>query len=173
MTNVNTDTLLVTGPNGPSVKGALSKLHPNSGAILAKASATQAIVLSLFEAELIGYTTASSIARMLENTMQDLHIYNHDPQTIIYNDNKAMIGYIYGDSTAKGVCHMQLRLWYLSIITNKYHYNIYQAIFLLLTSLLNWLIGRNTKFSVAPFKYSWIEPPRKIKHLGQDMKKRI
>ena len=112
-TTVYTDASLGTGPNGRSVKGALSKLHPNSGAISAKASATQAVVLSSFEAELDGYTTASKIARRIENTMQDLHIENHDPQPIIYNDNKAMIDYIHGDGTAKGVRHMQLRLWYL------------------------------------------------------------
>jgi hypothetical protein len=33
-------------------------------------------------------------------------------QALLFNDNKAMINFVHGESTAKGVRHMERRMWY-------------------------------------------------------------
>jgi hypothetical protein len=100
-----------TGPKSRSITGTLAKLNPSSGAIFAKASAQATIKLSSFESELDGITTAFKTAARITNILNELHI-NTYMKPIVFNDNEANIEFVKGNSVAKGVRHMELRMWY-------------------------------------------------------------
>jgi hypothetical protein len=112
-TNVNVyfDASHGTGPKSRSITGVLAKLNPEAGAIYAKTSAQSTVKLSSFESELDGVTTAFKTAARISNVLKELHITT-DRQAIAYNDNEANIDFVKGNSVAKGVRHMELRMWY-------------------------------------------------------------
>lgn len=113
-----TDASLGTAAKGRSVVGHLVKLNPDSGAIYAKSTATLSVMLSSFEAELDGMSlclkTVSRITNILTELRQEFSAVSQ-----VYSDNKAMIEFVKGHGVAKGVRHMELRMWY---IREKYKY---------------------------------------------------
>ena len=68
-------------------------------------------MLSSFEAELDGYTKAIKSGKRIQNILEELKI-THNPVTNILSDNEAMINFVHGEGVAKGVRHMELRMWY-------------------------------------------------------------
>ena len=38
--------------------------------------------------------------------------FNHESPAQLYSDNQAMIDFVHGEGVAKGVRHMELRMWY-------------------------------------------------------------
>jgi hypothetical protein len=108
---VDVDASHGTAPKSRSVTGLLTKLHPNSGAVSAKSSAQTSVKLNTFESELDGITTGFKAANKMNNILEDMHIH-HDTQSIVHNDNLAAIKFVQGEGVAKGVRHMELRMWY-------------------------------------------------------------
>ena len=105
------DCSLGTGPKGRSIVGLAMKLHPNSGAISAQSKSTQCVVLNVFEGELDGIAKGIQAVNRVANTLTEFHI----PITttpILYGDNMAVVDFVHGRGSAKGVRHMALRLWY-------------------------------------------------------------
>ena len=108
---VYTDASLGTGPQARSISGQLLKLNDKAGAISAKSQAGHTVVLSSFEAELDGYTKAIKSGKRVANILKELKIVR-DPIVQVHSDNEAMINFIHGEGVAKGVRHMELRMWF-------------------------------------------------------------
>ena len=82
-----------------------------SGAIAAKASAQSTVKLSSFESELDGVTVGLKKSAQVQNALEEMGI-KHNPLAQLKNDNLAMIEFVKGEGVAKGVRHMELRMWY-------------------------------------------------------------
>ena len=108
-----TDASLGTAPKGRSTTGHMVRLGESSGAILAKSKTTTSVITSSFEAELDGAATALKSVHRIRNILDELHIPIQNNQPTLYSDNQAMIEFIKGNGVAKGVRHMELRMWYL------------------------------------------------------------
>ena len=104
------DSSLGTAPKGRSISGQISKLSPEAGAILAKTNATKFVRLSSFESELEAATGAIKTISRLSTMLSELGFSNKLPT--LYSDNQAMVNFVKGEGTAKGVRHMELRMWY-------------------------------------------------------------
>jgi hypothetical protein len=100
-----------TGPHSRSITGTLTKLNEMSGAIAAKASAQSTVKLSSFESELDGVTVGLKKSAHVQNALEEMGI-QHNPLAQLKNDNMAMIEFVKGEGVAKGVRHMELRMWY-------------------------------------------------------------
>jgi len=107
-----TDASLGTAGKGRSVIGHLVKLHPDAGAIFARSTATQTVHLSSFEAELDGLFTALKSVSRVKNILTELGMAFTQVSNV-FSDNKAMIDFVHGAGVAKGVRHMELRMWYV------------------------------------------------------------
>ena len=105
------DASLGTGPKSRSITGQLVKLSEKAGAVFAKASAQQTVRLSSFEAELDGLTSVMKSIMRINNILDELGIEREIFSTI-KNDNKAMIEFVKGKGVAKGVRHIELRMWF-------------------------------------------------------------
>ena len=108
-----TDASLGTAPKGRSTTGHMVRLGESSGAILAKSKTTTSVITSSFEAELDGAATALKSVHRIRNILDELHIPIQNNQPTLYSDNQAMIEFIKGNGVAKGIRHMELRMWYL------------------------------------------------------------
>lgn len=108
------DASLGTGPNGRSIGATIIKLNPMSGAIIAKARATTATVLSSFEAELDSITSTIKQLLKVDNILKELKVFSLSSiPPIIYTDNKAVITFATTLNVPKNVRHMELRMWYI------------------------------------------------------------
>ena len=107
-----TDASLGTGPKGRSILGQMIKLNENSGAISAKAHATQCVFTSSFEAELDGVASAMKSISRVSNILNELRLKFSEVHHL-WSDNVAMIEFVQGKGVAKGVRHMELRMWYV------------------------------------------------------------
>ena len=107
-----TDASLATGPNGRSITAEIHKLNGQAGAIKAKAQASHVVPHSSWEAELMGTSNAFKSRAGIANFVNSLPI-RWDPQGIVHGDNKAQIDFVKGEGSAKGVRHMEMRLWYI------------------------------------------------------------
>ena len=107
-----TDASLGTGPKGRSIVGQMIKLNDSSGAISAKAHATQCVFTSSFEAELDGVTSAMKSISRVSNILNELRLKFSEVHHL-WSDNVAMIEFVQGKGVAKGVRHMELRMWYV------------------------------------------------------------
>ncbi len=105
------DASLATGPKGRSISGQVIKLNDQAGAIYCKATAGQGVKLSSFEAELDGVTSAMKSISRIHNVLTEMRI-KHCAQSKLFADNKAMIDFVQNNNVAKGVRHMEMRLWY-------------------------------------------------------------
>lgn len=107
-----TDASLATGPKGRSVTAEIHKLGEKSGAISAKATASHVVAQSSFEAELMGTSTALKTMARIGNLLDSLPIDYIKPGTL-WGDNEAQIKFVTGEGSAKGVRHMEMRMWYI------------------------------------------------------------
>ena len=107
-----TDASLGTAPKGRSVVADLNKLHPNAGAVSAHTKATPVVFTSSFEAELDGVTRGLKSQSRVSNILRELRILT-EGVPVMWSDNKAMVNFIHGEGVAKGVRHMELRMWYV------------------------------------------------------------
>lgn len=107
-----TDASLATGPKGKSITASLVKLHEKAGAVSARTSATSNVPLSSFEAELEGTARLFKHASAVSNVIEELGINVKKPH-LLHSDNDAMIKFVKGEGVAKGVRHMEMRMWYL------------------------------------------------------------
>jgi hypothetical protein len=110
--HIYTDASLGTGPKGRSVVSSFARLNKVAGAVSAKTEATKTVFTSSFEAELDGTAKGFKRASRVQNTLTELGIVLKKIPTL-YADNKAMIEFVQGKSVAKGVRHMELRMWYV------------------------------------------------------------
>ena len=107
------DSSWATGPQRRSITGALVKLGPLCGAITAKATASHTTPrLSSYESELEGVTLVFKILLRIKNLLTEL-TFTPDERLKSYNDNESMLKFLKDYGTAKGVRHMELRMWYI------------------------------------------------------------
>eukprot|EP01034_Spumella_vulgaris_P022931 gene22931-29109_t len=107
-----TDASLGTATKGRSVIGHMIKLNDKAGSVYAKASATTSVHTSSFEAELDGMASVLKSAKRVMNILTELQQV-FAPLAQVYSDNKAMLEFVRGHGVAKGVRHMELRMWYI------------------------------------------------------------
>jgi len=107
----NSDASLNTGPHGRSIGAHTSSLGEGAGAISAKASAQTSVRSSSFEAELDSISNALKSVKRIFNILTELGL-DFDPVAVLKNDNKATMDFVRGEGVAKGVRHMELRMWY-------------------------------------------------------------
>jgi hypothetical protein len=107
------DASLGTGSKGRSVKAHLFKLSQQAGAITAKCGTSTSVYTSSFEAELDGVVTGMKTASRLMNILQEMNIIDFGNIATLYNDNQAMIKFVQGEGLAKGVRHVELRMFYV------------------------------------------------------------
>ena len=105
-----TDCSIGTAPRGRSIAADMTKLHSSSGAIHASSSATVAVRLSSFEGELEAFAKGLKSTNRISNLLTELNIYFEKPD--IYSDNEAMLEFVKGNGIAKGIRHIELKLWY-------------------------------------------------------------
>ena len=107
-----TDASLGTAPKGRSVVASVTKLHERAGAVSATTKATTVVFTSSFEAELDG------VARGLKDNSRDVNIIKELQMELskvprLWSDNMAMVRFVQGEGVAKGVRHVELRMWYV------------------------------------------------------------
>jgi hypothetical protein len=107
-----TDASLGTAPKGRSVIANITKLNSRSGAVSAQSKATDVVFTSSFEAELDGVTRGLKASSRTINILTELR---HALKTVprLWSDNMAMVKFIQGEGIAKGVRHMELRMWFV------------------------------------------------------------
>ncbi len=106
------DASLGTGTKGRSIKAHMFKLGTESGAITAKCGNSTSVYTSSFEAELDGVVTGMKTAARLMNILDEIGVVNYGRVSTLYNDNLAMIKFIQGEGLAKGIRHVELRMFY-------------------------------------------------------------
>jgi hypothetical protein len=106
-----TDSSLGTGPQSRSVSGQFVRLGENAGGVFAKSTASHTVRLSSFESELDAASSAIKTVSKLMNRIREIGFELKDTP-ILYSDNEAMIQFVHGEGVAKGVRHMELRMWY-------------------------------------------------------------
>ena len=107
-----TDASLGTGPKGRSVIANLTKLHPEAGAVSAYTKATNVVFTSSFEAELDGVTRGMKASSRTTNILKELRmVLSAVPH--LWSDNLAMVNFVKGEGVAKGIRHVELRMWYV------------------------------------------------------------
>ena len=106
-----------TGPKGRSVGGYYISLGPKAGAIVAKSRASTYVRLSSFEAELEFFCTSLKTMTRLSTLLSELEMTT--PLPIIHGDNKAMLDFVQGDGIAKGVRHIEIKMYYAREMFNK------------------------------------------------------
>ena len=107
----NCDASLTTGPKSRSIGGHANSLAEGAGAISAKASAQTTTRLSSFEAELDEISRAMKSISRIRNILIELGL-EFEPTATLKNDNMATMAFVRGEGVAKGVRHMELRMWY-------------------------------------------------------------
>ena len=106
------DASLGTAPKGRSVVAGAVKLNPDSGAVCVSTTATSNVYLSSFESELDGGVRTANKAKGVRNMLEEL-LLKFRKVIHMYSDNEAMVNFVKGEGVAKGVRHMELRMWYI------------------------------------------------------------
>jgi hypothetical protein len=106
------DASLGKGTKGRSITGELVKLNEKAGSILSKSHNSTVVFTSVFEAELEAIARNVKHMKRISNVLHVLGI-QREPKLVQYCDNKATVDFVLGESEAKGVRHMNLRLWYI------------------------------------------------------------
>ena len=109
--NSTSDATLNTGPHGRGIGAHVNSLAEDAGAISAKTSAQTSVRMSSFEAELDSISNAMKSINRIKNILTELGL-EHDPVAVLRNDNMATMDFVRGEGVAKGVRHMELRMWY-------------------------------------------------------------
>ena len=107
-----TDASLGTAPRGRSVVANLTKLNEHAGAVSAHTKATDVVFMSSFESELDGVSKGLKSNSRVRNVMTELR---QKLKTLpkLWSDNLAMVKFVQGEGVARGVRHMELRMWYV------------------------------------------------------------
>ena len=91
----------------------LMKLSARSACIVAKATASLTSVrMSSFESELETCTLALKTFRRIVNIIDEMG-FEYVGKPRLHNDNEAMINFVKGEGVAKGIQHVELRMWYI------------------------------------------------------------
>ena len=107
-----TDASLGTAPKGRSIVANMTKLSQNAGAVSASSKATNVVFTSSFEAELDGVTRGLKANSRTVNILKELRmVLNKVPH--LWSDNLAMVKFVQGEGVAKGIRHVELRMWYV------------------------------------------------------------
>jgi hypothetical protein len=106
------DASLATGPKSRSITATIMRLNELSGAICAKASATQNVPLSSCEAEFYGCADMVKNAERVSNELRDMGI-EPEQRSELHSDNLAMINVVKGEAGVKGLRHMEMRMWFV------------------------------------------------------------
>jgi hypothetical protein len=106
-----TDASLATGPQSRTITGEIIKLNDEAGAIYAKATAGHSVPLSSFEGELDGTTRVFKSVARASNITSQIGCEVQKP-SLVYSDNEAMIRFVRGEGVARGVRHMEMRMYY-------------------------------------------------------------
>jgi hypothetical protein len=107
-----TDASLGTAPRGRSVVANLTKLCTQAGAVSAHTKATDVVFMSSFEAELDGVSKGLKSSLRVRNVIHELRqTLKGIPQ--LWSDNASMVKFVQGEGVAKGVRHMELRMWWV------------------------------------------------------------
>jgi hypothetical protein len=107
-----TDASLGTAPRGRSVIAHATKLNEHAGAVSAHTKATAVVFTSSFESELDGVAKGMKGNSRVRNVMVELRQkLKNVPK--LWSDNMAMVRFVQGEGVAKGVRHMELRMWYV------------------------------------------------------------
>jgi len=106
------DSSLGTGPRGRSIIGNMTQLGSRSGAIQATSKCTMYTYISIFEGEMDACSHAFKATNRVTNILKELQ---HQLCNTVkcYGDNNAVVDFVHGRGVAKGVRHMQLRMWYV------------------------------------------------------------
>ena len=107
----NSDASLGTAPKLRSIGGHNISLAENSGSIYAKASAQTSTRLSSFEAELDEVSRAMKSINRVKLILTELGL-DFDLVATLRNDNLSTMAFVRGEGVARGVRHMEMRLWY-------------------------------------------------------------
>lgn len=107
----DSDASLATAPKSRSVLAHGVRLGVNAGVISAKSSASTLVHTSSFEAELDSCSRGMKAVRYIGNLLTELGVVQTKP--VLYCDNAAMVNFVHGEGVAKGVRHMELRMWYV------------------------------------------------------------
>jgi hypothetical protein len=100
------------GKNGRSISANIVKMNDRAGAISGKVSATTSTKLSSFEAEMDGRATSAKALLFADHLMEEFKIVERDVP-VQYNDNLALKQFLEGNGSAKGIRHIELRMFYL------------------------------------------------------------
>jgi hypothetical protein len=100
-----------TGIRERGITGYTMKCNPDAGAVAAKSIANSLVTLSSFETEMVGTTNSFKAAKRLSNTLKEYKVKTTKTPRV-RNDNIAMINFVKGEGAAKGVRHMEMRMWY-------------------------------------------------------------
>jgi hypothetical protein len=106
-----TDASLGTAPKGRSVVANLTKLNADAGAVSASTKATTVVFTSVFEPELDGATRGFKANSRIVNILKELR-QKLSELPRLWSDNEAVVNFVRGEGVAKGVRHMELRMWY-------------------------------------------------------------
>lgn len=99
-----------TGPKRRSILGQMTRLGPGAGVIAAKAVASAVVHGSSFECELDSCSRVMKTIRYVYNVISALGVQQEVPH--LYCDNESMVNFVKGEGVAKGVRHMEIRMWY-------------------------------------------------------------
>ena len=100
------------GKSGRSIGANLVKMNEEAGAISAKVSATTSTKLSSFEAEMDSRAEGVKALLFADHLAEELQIKDR-PIPAQFNDNLALKMFLEGNGSAKGIRHIELRMFYL------------------------------------------------------------
>lgn len=95
-----------------SVCGSVIKLSEQAGAVVAKSVVSIYVRLSSFEAEMEAMNVTIKLLNWILKVKEDL-IGKVAEIPVVYGDNKAMVDFVKGDGEAKGVRHIEMKMYYV------------------------------------------------------------
>ena len=104
------DASLGSAPNGRSICGSFTKLHPLAGAVTAFSTTTPATYTDIFQGELEAIHKTTKSVKTIKNILHQLLIYPSEVP-LIHADNQAANDFSHGLAEAKTSRHMYLRIW--------------------------------------------------------------
>jgi hypothetical protein len=100
------------GKNGRSIGANIVKMNEEAGAISGKVSATTSTKLSSFEAKMDSRATGAKALLFADHLAEEFKIQGRSTPTQ-YNDNLALKQFLEGNGSAKGIRHIELRMFFL------------------------------------------------------------
>ena len=100
------------GKSGRSIGANLVKVNEEAGAISGKVSATISTRLSSFEAEMDSRASGAKALLFVENLLEEFKT-GERPIPVQFNDNLALKQFLEGNGNAKGIRHIELRMYFL------------------------------------------------------------